>query len=217
MQLMKYCALAALIGALVGTNQARAANLLANPGFEDPVTSDGPPFVGSWEAFNGGAGASANNSTTTPRSGLQDLRLAITNTDNTFAGAFQDVPGLVAGSLGTFSGWIMSPSVPLDLDSEVRIEWRNSVSNTEVSRTANLNPVATSQYTPFNLLATVPAGADTARVVYAIQTFSGGPTNNGIVFVDDTFFDMVPEPTSVALLGLGAIGSVIFGRRNRRE
>ena len=216
MHLMKYCALAALIGALVGTNQARAANLLANPGFEDPVTSDGPPFVGSWEAFNGGAGTSANNSTTTPRTGLQDLRLAITNTDNTFAGAFQDVPGLAAGSLGTFSGWHMSPSNPLDLTVEVRIEWRNSVSNTEISRTPNINPVPTDAYSQFSLPALVPAGADTARVVYAIQTFSGGPTNNGIVFVDDTSFEVVPEPATIGLLGLGAIGCVTLGRRNRR-
>jgi hypothetical protein len=206
----------AVLACLALTAQVSAANLLANPGFEDPVTSDGPPFVGSWEAFNGGAGASSNNSATTPRSGLMDLRLAITNTDNTFAGAFQDVP-VIAGSPALFSGWIMSPSVPLDLDSEVRIEWRNSVSNTEISRTPNLNPVATGQYTQFNLLSTVPAGVDIARVVYAIQTFSGGPTNNGIVFVDDTFFDMVPEPASAALLGLGAIGCVIFGRRSRNQ
>jgi len=195
-------------------SQVLAANQLVNPGFEDPVTSDGPPFVGSWEAFNGGAGTSSNNSTTTPRNGLQDLRLAITNTDNTFAGAFQDVL-VTAGSPALFSVWHMSPSSPLDLTVEVRIEWRNSVSNTEISRTPNSNPVPTGAYSQFSLASTVPAGVDTARLVYAIQTFSGGPTNNGIVFVDDAFYDAVPEPASVALLGLGVIGSVIFGRRSR--
>jgi hypothetical protein len=214
MQLMKYCALAALVGALVATNQATAANLFANPGFEDPVTSDGPPFVGSWEAFNGGPGSSSNNSTTTPRNGLQDLRVAITNTDNTFAGAFQDVP-VTAGSPAVFSVWHMSPSNPLDLTVEMRIEWRNSVSNTEISRTANSNPVPTSEYTQFSLPSTVPAGVDIARVVYAIQTFSGGPTNNGIVFVDDASFEVIPEPATIALVGLGAIGCVTLGRRNR--
>jgi hypothetical protein len=221
MQLMKYCALAALIGALVGTNQARAANLLANAGFENPVTTDGYPFVGSWEAFNGGAGSSSNNSATTPRSGAMDLGVSILNTDNTFAGAFQDVPNLVAGQQVTFSGFHMTSSNPLDLTTEVRIEWRTNTNNdatsTEVSRTANLNPVAGfGQYTPFSLIATVPAGATAARAVYAIQTFSGGPTNNGIVFVDDTSFDVVPEPATMGLLGLGAIGCVTLGRRNRR-
>jgi len=214
MQLMKRCALAAIIGALVASNHATAANLLANPGFEDPVTSDGAPFVGSWEAFNGGAGSSSANSTTTPRTGAQDLRLAITNTDNTFAGAFQDVPGLTPGTVGTFSGWHMSPSNPLDLGVEVRIEWRNSVSNTEISRTPNSTPVPTNAYTQFFLPATVPAGVDTARVVYAIQTFGSGGTNNGIVFVDDVSFDVVPEPATIGLFGIALVASVGMRRRH---
>jgi hypothetical protein len=190
--------------------------LFANPGFEDPVTSDGPPFVGSWEAFSN-AGSTSGNSTTTPRSGLQALNLAILNIDNTFAGAFQDVPSLVPGQIATFSGFNMSPSIPLDVVPEVRIEWRNSVSDTEISRTANFSPVITSVYTPFAVVATVPAGADTARAVYAIQTFTGGATNNGSVFIDDVSFDVVPEPTAFALLGLAAFGGATFGRRNRRQ
>lgn len=201
---------------VLSASQASAANLLANPGFEDPVTSDGPPFVGSWEAFNGGGTASSNNSTITPRSGLQDLRLEIANSNNNFAGAFQDVP-VVALSPALWSVWHMTPSSPFDVGVEMRIEWRNSVSNTEISRTPNSVIVPTNQYTQFSVQSTVPAGVDIARVVYAIQSFGPEPTNNGIVFVDDAFFDMVPEPTSVALLGVGAISSLVFGRRIRRQ
>jgi hypothetical protein len=143
------------------------------------------------------------------------LNVAITNTANTFAGAFQDVP-VSAGSPTVFSVWHMSPSNPLDLGVEIRIEWRNSVSNTEISRTPNSTPVPTNVYTQFSLPATVPAGVDIARVVYAIQTFGGGPTHNGSVFVDDTSFEVVPEPATIGLVGLGAIGCVTLGRRNRR-
>src|SRR5262245_15751022 len=125
-------------------SQALAQNLLANPGFEDPVTSDGYHFVGFWEAFNGGAVSSAHDSSHSPRSGVMDLLLSITNTDNTFAGAFQDVPGLVAGQQVTFSGFHMTTSSPLDLTSEVRIEWRSNTNNDgtsiEISRTPNSNP-----------------------------------------------------------------------------
>jgi PEP-CTERM motif len=195
----------------LAASQARA-NLLSNPGFEDPVTTEGTEFVGSWEAFNGGAGSASVNGTTMPRSGDQHLDVSITNTDNTFAGAFQDVPNLIAGQTGIFSGWHKTTTDPLDLDVEVRIEWRNSVSNTEVSRTPNSLPVPTSDYTPFSLTAMVPAGADTARVVYAIQTFSGGPTNNGIVFVDDVSF-VIPEPATFVLLGMGAIGLACSRKR----
>jgi hypothetical protein len=199
-------------------SQALAQNLLANPGFEDPVTSDGYPFVGSWEAFNGGAGTSANNSATSPRSGAMDLLLSITNTDNTFAGAFQDVPGLVAGEQVTFSGFNMTTSNPLDLDSEFRIEWRSNTNNDatsiEISRTPNSNSIAgLNSYTPFSLTATVPVGATVARVVYAIQTFSGGPTNNGNVFLDDTSVTRVPEPATLVLVGIGVLGLAGLRRR----
>lgn len=204
---------AVVLFALVGfaSNQVWA-NLLSNPGFETPITFDGPPFVGSWEGFNGGAGSQAANSALSPRTGAQHLALSIVATDNTFAGTFQDVPNLVAGSTGIFSGWHKTTTSPLDLGLEIRIEWRNSVSNTEVSRTSNLTPVPTSDYTPFSLAATVPAGADTARVVYAIQTFGSEPTNTGTVFVDDTSFD-VPEPATMSILGIG--GLVLLGMRRR--
>lgn len=188
------------------------ANDLANPGFEDPITFDGPPFVGSWEGFSGG-GSQAANASVQPRSGAQHLSLSISNTDNTFAGAFQDVPNLTAGDIGIFSGWHLTTSNPLDLDVEIRIEWRNSASNTEISRTPNLIPIVTDSYTQFSLAATVPAGADLARVVYAIQTFTGGPTNNGTVFVDDTSF-VVPAPTTLAL-ALGGLG--LSAARRRRS
>lgn len=191
---------------------AGAANLVVNGGFEDPVTSDGPPFVGFWEAFNGGAGSSSGNSTTLPRTGLQSLELSIVNTDNTFAGAFQDV-AVISGLEYTLSGWHASPSSPLDLGAEVRIEWRNSVSDTEVARTPNLIPVPTSVYSLFELTAEVPAGADIARMVYAIQTFGTEPSNNGIVYVDDISFALVPEPSSLILLGVGGLALVLMRRR----
>lgn len=184
---------------------------LSNPGFEEPLTSDGPPFVGFWEAFNGGAGSEAINGTTNPRSGTQHLALSITNTDNTFAGVFQDVPNLTPGSAAVFSGWNTTTTTPLGLAPEVRIEWRNSTTNQEISRTPNLVPTLTGQYTPFTLSAVVPAGADTARVVYAIQSFGPEPTNNGVVFVDDVSF--VPEPATALLAVLGGLGLACTRRR----
>jgi hypothetical protein len=191
----------------------RALGQIANGGFESPVTTDGPPFVGFWEAFNGGAGTQSANSNNMPRSGAAHLILGINNTDNTFAGVFQDVPGLTPGASVTFGGYHLTTSNPLDVGIEYRIEWRNSGTDTEVSRTANsttpLPPL--NQYAPFSLTATVPAGADTARVVYAVQSFGPGATNSGTVFVDDVSF--VPEPAA-AMLVLPA-AAVACARRRR--
>lgn len=191
-----------------------SANLLVNPSFESPVTADGPPFIGSWEAFNGGAGSSSNNSTNSPRTGAQSLELSITGVNNTFAGAFQDVGGLVPGQNAILSGFHQTTTATLGVASEYRIEWRNSVSDTEVSRTPNVTvgPVL-NQYTPWSVLAVVPAGADTARVVYAIQTFGGEPNpgDTGVVHVDDVSF-VVPEPTTLAAF---AGASLVLGRRRR--
>lgn len=208
---MKYPALISAFILLL-TASPLTANLLVNSGFEDPITFDGPPFVGSWEGFSG-AGASAGNSNVMPHGGLLHLNLSIANTINTFAGAFQDVPGLVSGTDYVFSAWHASPSDPLDVGVEIRIEWRDSVSNTEVSRTPNFTPVPGAAYSQFSLTATVPAGADVARVVYAIQSFSTSPLGNGFVFVDDASFTVVPEPSATVLAGAAGLGLAFFRRR----
>jgi len=141
-------AIALLAGAsLIGlcSAVASAQNLFANASFEDPITSDGPPFVGFWEGFSGG-GAFSVNGGQMPRTGNLHARFGIDNTVNTFAGAFQDVPGLVPGSGVTFSGWHATPSSPLDVGVEIRIEWRDSVANTEVARTPNLTVAPGASY-----------------------------------------------------------------------
>lgn len=211
----KMCAaiVAALFAVTVTGSHAWAQNLLANPGFEDPITFDGPPFVGFWEGFNGPGVSSAANGTVMPRSGAQHLLLNIENTQNTFAGAFQDVEGLVPGQPAIFSGWHMTPSNPFDVGVEIRIEWRDSVSNTEISRTPNLTTAPGGQYEPFTLAATVPAGADSARIVYAIQSFGGLPTNTGTIYVDDTSF-VIPEPSSMLALTAAGLALTIRRRRN---
>ncbi len=185
------------------------ANLLVNPGFEDPVTSDGAPFVGSWEAFIA-PGSAAFNSSTDPLSGLQHLELVIPGTADLYAGVFQDVEGMASGQQATFSGW--AKNVGQDTGGvEIRIEWRDSVNNVEVSRTPNLTPVFTSQYTQWSLAGAVPAGADTARVVFAIQSFVGALDQT--VYVDGTSLTVPDGGATLALLGFGLVGVIAVRRR----
>ena len=215
MKCARIALLAALTAGVSWCGRATAQNLLTDGSFENPAlyTADGPPFVGSWEGFNGGAGTSSQNDAVSPRTGLRDAHLNITATNNSFAGFFQDI-AVTPGVQYTYSGFHESSNLnPADYVSEVRFEWRNSVSNTEVSRNQIL-PVAGATYTPFSLTFAAPAGADTARVVYAIQTFSDtGTSNTGNVFVDDLSVTVAPEPSSLALAALGGLAL----RRVRRR
>jgi len=208
--LSKSLATAAVV-AILALNSSVASAQFVNPGFEDPITFDGPPFVGSWEGFSG-AGAFSVNGNQSPRSGALHARLGIDNSVNTFAGVFQDVAGLTPGASVDFGGYHMTPSSPLNLGVEFRIEWRNSVSDTEVGRTPNSTTAPGASYTLFNLTATVPANADTARAVYAIQSFTTNPLGNGEVYLDDMSF-VIPEPASLGLLTAAGL----FAARRRRS
>jgi hypothetical protein len=195
------------------SSRASAQNLLVNPSFEDPITFDGAPFVGFWEGFSGGDApvtASAGNSAASPRTGAMNVDLTIGGSINNFAGVFQDV----AASPGveyTYSGWHRTPSSPLDVVSEIRIEWKLADGSGNGS-TGNLFPVAPAQYAQFTMNGTAPANTAFARVVYAIQTFTDGASHTGTVYIDDFSMTVVPEPSSLGLLALGAVGLI---RRRR--
>ncbi|MEZ6190637.1 MAG: PEP-CTERM sorting domain-containing protein [Phycisphaerales bacterium] len=194
----------ATLGLALACTAPASANLLTNPGFETTPLVDDGSGVGKWQPFGGTGVAlptlSATDSTL-PLSGASHLSLQLDNIVNSFAGVFQDVGGLTAGEQITWSGWTMDLGADAG-GAEIRIEWRDSVNNVEITRTANLVPTLTPNvYTQWSLTDVVPAGADTARVVYAIQSFGAGP--NQWHYVDDT--SVTPEPASMALLGLGGL------------
>ncbi len=193
----------------VALSATASANLLENSGFEDPVVADGAPFVGEWEGFAGGGAAGSGNSTINPLSGAQHLAANIDASPNSFAGAFQDEDNLNAGDIATFSIWALDALGDTGSGVEMRMEFRDSVSDTEIGRTINFVPgdtlpaLTNNNYTLLSISETIPAGADTIRAVVAIQSF-GGPATQSIFF-DDASLTVVPEPASLAMAGLGAL------------
>lgn len=201
----------ALLGAL--TTAPAMAFTLADAGFEGiaGLVDDGNG-VGKWNPFTNGPPNGFSVSGAAPRTGAQSLRLELAGV-NGFAGVFQDVP-VLAGESFTLSGWHSLQSGSAG-GSEIRIEFRDSIGNVEVSRTANLAPtIGGAAYEEFSLTDTVPAGADTARVVYAVQSF-GAPVPQ-IVHVDDLLVSgpaVVPEPTGAMLVLMGFGGLALRRRR----
>jgi len=195
---MAACVVAAMSFAATDAN----ANLLTDPSFEGALTFDGAPFVGSWEGFNAGPPSSAINGTTSPLSGVQTLELEIAGGANLFAGAFQDV-SIVAGTSVTWSGSTLDAGADAG-GQEIRIEWVDAGGGV-IGATPNSVPALTpGVYTPWSVTAVAPAGAQYARGVYAIQSFGAGP--NQLHYVDDV--SIVPEPASLALLGLGGLAMI---------
>lgn len=206
-------ALTSLVMLTICTAPGIAQNLFNNASFEDPVMSGGAGPFTNWETFSldGDQDAGADisrNSTSMPRTGVQSLEVAIDNVTNSFAGMFQDV-SVSAGDMVTYSGWHKSL-----LDGggiEIRIEWRDSVNDVEISRTNNNTPIPGVDYEMFSYDEVVPAGADSARAVYAIQSFGGVVDQQ--LFLDDFSFEAVPEPASLGLLGMGLC--LLMGLRRR--
>lgn len=203
------CAAAAMLVAF-GAANATATNLLFDPGFESPITKDGPPFVGSWEGFNG-ANANSDSTPTLPLTGSQSLEIFVGDA-NSFAGAFQDIAAL-EGDEVTWSGWHALQTGSPSGGTEIRIEWLDAGGG-GLPNDGNTTPVLTpdSTFVPFSVSSTAPAGTAFARLVYAVQSFGAAPGQ--FVFVDDVSATLVPAIPEPASLGLAALaGLALIGRR----
>lgn len=192
----------AVMSMIAGTNQATAA-LLTNPGFETaPFVEDGFG-VGKWAPFSNGSPNTSEITSTMPRTGANSAELNLIDV-NGFAGFFQDVPA-VPGADIDWSVWVKDV-FGTGGAIEMRIEYRDTSvdPSVEVSRTANLVPtLTTGEYELVTLSDVIPAGADTARVVFAVQSFGATPPQQ--FFVDDAMVNTIPEPASIAMIGLAGL------------
>jgi hypothetical protein len=188
-------------------------NLLENPSFEDiavPTDPDpvNPADAAAWNEFSSLPDSTSTRSLAMPRTGVASMLLEAVGA-NQFAGVFQGLPGAVSGGeIVTISGWHKVLAGPVTR--ELKLEWHGAPQ----TRVDEILVPTTLDWEEFCLTAIAPAGVTGVTATYAISTFGAGQTE-GLVYLDDMTLCIIPEPASIALVGLAALGLVGIRRRSK--
>ncbi len=182
------------------SSAAMAQAPVGNPSFDAAFLGQAPPAIGNWASFLGGppvlkaeVDPASCGCTITPRSGSSALILIANGGGDSFVGVQQPVPGISAGASYTMKFWARSAG-PINNAVEFRIEWQDAngtVIGNQFALTQRIDSEITSTYQQFSLVATAPAGAARANLVFDLQTFAGAFNPVNPVFDTEVFFDDV--------------------------
>lgn len=201
---MKWCVCVG-VAVVLAFGGIASANLLTNPDFESGDLTGWATFGQGWRTGSGGDA----------HGGTWGVVCDVLSTDgDEWRGLLQAVP-VSEGQLYEYLAY-QRIVIPESSESWLELQWLNDVGGV-ISQTQTVHLSAEQSYTltGFEPLM-APGGAVTASVRAIVHMTSAPAVNGDFHTFDDFSFQAVPEPGTLALLGLGAVAGIAWRHRRKR-
>ncbi|MDP3785945.1 MAG: PEP-CTERM sorting domain-containing protein [Candidatus Omnitrophota bacterium] len=205
---------------LVGLQAQASANLLTDPGFDTQAVAEINWGTTPWWGGGGGGVSSGGGGWVTAAQSQSPSHSATLFTyggDWAYAMAAQTLTsGIVGGNQYAVSAYFKRTADIGTATANFKVEWLNLVGTTIGTSVSTAKFDNTYGANSWNLISdnlTATSGAVGAKYEIIYNKAAGAAV--GDIFIDDTNIDVVPEPTSMILLGTGILGLFGISRKKR--